>query len=205
MRGQAARVAAAGFALLGALALVVAAVMLLTRSDDTAPVAIVAPEATAAPALPPSDIRVQVSGAVMVPGVYAMVEGDRVMDVIAAAGGVLPDADLSGINLARRVQDEAHYHVPLTGEAPASTAGPTFATAESPPQDDRSGLIDLNTATESELEALPGIGPVMASRIVAHREANGPFASIDNIQDVTGIGPKTLEALRTLVTVTGNR
>ncbi len=203
MSGQTVRVAGVVLALLAAAALVVAAVVLLTRSDDVDPVVVVAPEPENTP-VPATwtDIRVQVSGAVFSPGVYPMAEGQRVIDAIAAAGGLRPEADLSGLNLALRVQDEAHYHVPYPGEMPSpsvsaqsgQTAGIHAGT---------SGLVDLNTADSRELESLPGIGPVMAGRIIAHREANGPFASIDDMENVPGIGPKTLESLRPLVTVSG--
>ena len=200
MKGQAARVVGAGLAMLAALALVVAAVLLLTRGDDAAPVVIIAPEPTAPAQQVAADMRVQVSGAVMSPGVYAVTEGDRVMDAIAAAGGVRPNGDLSGINLARRVQDEAHYHVPFLGETqPAPILSGPATRGDKP----ATSPIDLNTAAAQELETLPGIGPVMADRIIAHREANGPFATVDDVESVPGIGPKTLESIRALVTVSG--
>ena len=199
MSGQTARVAGVALALLAAVALVVAAVVLLTRGDEVEPVVVVAP----GPESPTrADIRVQVSGAVVSPGVYPMVEGQRVIDAIAAAGGVRPEADLASLNLALRVQDEAHYHVPYLGQTSpgqASTASSSPVGASS----GASGLIDLNTADSRQLETLPGIGSVMAGRIIAHRESNGPFASIDDVENVPGIGPKTLESIRPLVTVTG--
>ena len=211
---------------LAGLALVVAAVVLLTRSDDTAPVQIVAPEPTTPAASAPTEaptepvqIRVQISGAVRLPGVYEMRDGDRVIDAVAAAGGAAVDADLSRINLALRVQDEAHYHVPFVGETPPPTViMPTNDTPSngsipgSIPGDAAStdgssspaSLIDLNTATGQDLESLPGIGPVMAGRIISHREANGPFLSVDELENVSGIGPKTMESIRPLVTVSGS-
>ena len=215
MSGQAARIAGLVLASLAGLALVIAAVALLTRADDNAPVRIVAPEPEPATPVQPAgkDIRVQVSGAVMAPGVYAMNDGDRVMDAIAAAGGVDPGADLSAINLARRVQDEAHYYVPFTGETPPSPSGEasgispgTVQPIVQPGSDSASNsLIDLNTASAHELETLPGIGRVMAERIIVHREVNGPFPSVDDVEDVPGIGPKTLESIRPLVTVSGGQ
>lgn len=205
------KVVGAGLALLGALGLAVAAAVLLSGGDDTAPVVIVAPEPTEIPEQASPGIRVHVSGAVMYPGVYEMSEGDRVMDAVASAGGVQPNADLASINLARRVQDEAQYHIPRMGE-------PTLVPESSPVQqasipNDRTAsadgraspsLINLNIATAQELELLPGIGQVMAGRIVAYREANGPFTSIDDVENVPGIGPKTLQSIRPLATVADN-
>ncbi len=198
-------------ALLGTVGLAIAVVLLLTGGDDVAPVMIVAPEPTAVLEQSVPEMRVHVSGAVMAPGVYEMREGDRVMDAIAAAGGVQADADLGSINLALRVQDESHYHIPALGEFPAVSAPESTSAASSsvraPSQRDSPSvsLIDLNTATGQELETLPGIGPVMAERIISYREVNGPFASVDDIENVPRIGPKTLESIRPLVTVAGSR
>ena len=207
MSGQTVRVAGAGLALLAALALLIVAVTLLTRSDDVAPVRIVAQGATAVAEPASRDIRVQVSGAVRLPGVYAMNSGDRVMDAIALAGGVDPKANLSAINLARRVQDEAHYRVPFVGETlPPPPAGDSTMSAGmvQPGNGSPAGSpIDLNSASALELESLPGIGPVTAGKIIAHREVNGPFATVDDVENVPGIGPKTLESIRPLVIVTG--
>ena len=197
MSSQRVRYFGAGIAVLAALALAIAAVALLARSDDAAPVSIVAP-APAPASNPLPDIKVQVSGAVMFPGVYAMNSGDRVLDAIAAAGGIAPNADLSSINLSKRVQDEADYHVPAIGEStPILSAAPSRAT------DGSGGLIDLNTATSQELQSLPGIGRVLASAIIAYREDYGPFSDVDDMDDVPGIGPKMVDAVRPLVTVSG--
>lgn len=199
MSGQAVRYVGAGIAGLAGLALVIAAVVLLTSSDDAAPVSIVAPTAAPANKLVP-DIKVQVSGEVMFPGVYRMNSGDRVIDAIAAAGGTGPNADLSGLNLSMRVQDEARYHVPAVGE---STPSLSVATTNS--VGEGGGLIDLNTASAHELEALPGIGRALAGAIVAYREDYGPFSDIDDMDDVPGIGPKTVDAVRQLVIVSGGQ
>ena len=205
------KVASAGLLMLGALALAVAAVVLLAGGDDAAPVVIVAPEPTAIPEQSLPRIRVHVSGAVMSPGVYEMNDGDRVLDAIAYAGGVQPNGDLASINLAQRVQDEAQYHIPQSGESTAVHNSAPAQRASIP--NDRAplaggraspSLIDLNTATARELELLPSIGPTMAERIIAYRETNGPFASIDDVENVPGIGPKTLESIRPMATVAGS-
>ena len=205
----------AGLALLGAAGLAIAGVLLLAGGNDVAPVLIAAPEPTAVAAEQPAPkIRVHVSGAVMAPGVYEMGDDGRVLDAIAAAGGVQPRADLASINLARRVQDEAKYHVPLLGESPSTSSGPAASIASatdgvSPAEVSAQGVphnlppVDLNSATADGLETLPGVGPVMAARIIAYREANGPFTSIDDVENVPGIGPKTLESIRPLATVAG--
>ena len=199
MNGQAVRYVGAGIAALAGLALLTAAVLLLTRSGDTAPVTIVAPEAEfIADGKAGVDIKVQVSGEVMFPGVYPMNPNDRVIDAIAAAGGVRANGDLSSLNLSKRVHDEARYHVPAIGEAisAVSVAGESAA-------EDGGRLINLNTAGARELESLPGIGQSLAGAIVAYREENGPFTAVDDVDNVPGIGPKTMDAIRPLVTVSG--
>ncbi len=198
MSGQAVKVFGAALAALAAVALAAAAVALLLRSDDAAPVRIVAPE-TAAAVEAAADIKVQVSGAVMFPGVYPVNAGDRVIDAIAAAGGISPNADLSGLNLSRRVQDEARYHIPAIGEA-TPALGPAAA-----PVSEGGGLINLSTASAQELETLPGIGPSLAAAIIAYRQDNGPFTAVDDVDNVPGIGPKTLNAIRPLVTVSAGQ
>ena len=111
----------------------------------------------------PPELKVNVSGAVSRPGVYAMKEGDRVLDAIAAAGGASAGARLPCVNLALRVRDEAHYHVP----GPDEPCQPGLASTSA--RED--GRTDLNTATEGQLEALPGIGEVRARAIVDYRES----------------------------------
>ncbi len=201
MSGQRLRVAGAVLAALAALALVGAAAALLARSDDAAPVRIVAPEPAAVSEAEAdiADIKVQVSGAVMFPGVYPVKAGDRVIDAIAAAGGLGPGADLSGVNLSRRVKDEAHYHIPAIGKSTPAAAPTAGAAGES------GGLIDLNTAPAQEMESLPGIGPSLAGAIIAYREGHGPFATIDDVDNVPGIGPKTLDAIRRFVTLSAGQ
>lgn len=143
---------------------------------------------------PTPELRVYRSGAVAAPGVYGMKDGDRLVDAIAAAGGATLDAQLSCVNLAVRVRDEVHFHVPGLGEPcqPALRASPAS----------RDDGIDLNAATAAELDALPGIGKVKAQAIVDYREKNGPFRTVEEIMDVTGIGPATFAGIRDLVYVT---
>lgn len=124
------------------------------------------------------EIRVQVSGAVAAPGVVEALPGDRVVDVIERVGGPLPDADLDGVNLALRVRDEDVIRVPFRGESAML------------------GLIDLNTATQAELEELPGIGPARARQIIAAR----PLASADELIDRDLIPASVWEEIRLLVT-----
>ena len=115
-----------------------------------------------------TDIRVYISGAVRNPGVYPALPDDRWIDVLAAAGGATSDADLNGVNLARRVQDEDQITVPSLNPG-------AFAAAS------RSPLVNINTASATELETLPGIGEVRAGQIVQSRTADGPFAAVDEL------------------------
>jgi competence protein ComEA len=135
------------------------------------------------------------AGAVAKPGVYSLAAGARVQDLLAAAGGASPDADLDRINLAAPVADGSQVYVPKEGEPVPSGAG--GGTSASTP----SGPLDLNTATLEQLDDLPGVGPATAQAILDAREKLGRFASVDDLLDVRGIGPAKLEGLRDLVTV----
>lgn len=151
----------------------------------------------------PSAITVHAAGAVRHPGVYVMDGGARVADVLAAAGGPLPVADLDRVNLAAPVADGVRVYVPAIGQdAPPSVvtgdAGPAPGGTSS---GDPGRMIDLNRASTAELETLPGVGPATASAIVEHRERNGPFVSVEDLLAVRGIGEVKLAALRDLVHV----
>ncbi len=135
---------------------------------------------------------VHVSGAVQSPGLVVVSAGARVADAIAAAGGALPEADLASLNLAAPVRDGDQIGVPWRGTGGSEPANPGGA----PIQD---GRVRINVAGAAELEALPGVGPVLASRIVAHRDAYGPFAVVEDLLDVPGIGEAKLAALRDVV------
>ena len=153
----------------------------------------------------PSGVMVHVSGAVQRPGLVALPPGARVGDAVAAAGGLTPDADGPGVNLARVLVDGEQVHVPVEGEerppAPAGEpgAGPTAAPGSS--GIDPEGRIDLNTASASELETLPGIGPTRAAAIVTHREQHGPFQAPGDLRAVSGIGEATFQNLAPLIVV----
>lgn len=177
----------------GAVVLVLAAVAVavlaaaISRTGTTT-VAAPAPSHTAAPS--GLVIAVHVLGAVERPGFYELRDGARVLDAIAAAGGLLDTADPAGVNLARFLSDGEQVRVPVVGEVPATQPGVTS-----------DGLVNLNTADSAALETLPRVGPAMAARIIAWREANGGFQSVDDLRRVTGIGERTFAELAPLVTV----
>jgi competence protein ComEA len=146
-----------------------------------------------------ADLVVHVAGAVNAPGVFELPAGARVGDAVAAAGGASADGDPDALNLAAPLVDGDRVAVPVRGAVPVGAGadgGVTNAAA-----DQRSGPVNVNTASAADLEGLPGVGPATAAAIVAHREANGPFASVDDLESVRGIGPAKLEALRDAVTV----
>ena len=141
-------------------------------------------------------IIVHITGAVPRPGVYALPEGARVQDAISAAGGFLADAEKSGINLARVLEDGEQIDIPYTEGASIVLATPGLEVITT-----NTELININTASQFELETLPGIGPTTAQKIIEYREENGPFATTEAIMDVSGIGPGTYERIKDLITV----
>lgn len=137
-------------------------------------------------ASPVEVLTVHVAGAVVAPGLVEVPAGARVADAVASAGGLLPTADPSGLNLAAPVVDGQQVVVRVLGEVEVpGVAGPTR----------------LNTATAEDLEAISGVGPVLAARIVEYREANGPFVTVEGLLDVPGIGESKLAAMRDDVVV----
>lgn len=144
-------------------------------------------------------LLVHVAGAVRRPGVVELVAGDRVADAVAAAGGVLPDASVAVLNLARPLVDGEQVVVPTGEEVAAGVgAGGPSATDDAYLPD---GRVDLNRATAADLEELPGVGPVLAGRIVSHRDERGPFTEPVELRSVSGIGEATWASLRDLVGV----
>jgi competence protein ComEA len=134
---------------------------------------------------PQRTVIVHVVGQVIRPGIVELDEGARVIDAIDAAGGVTQAADIDSLNLARMVIDGEQVYVPETGEDVSARAQPAPGTAQGP--------VSLSRADQATLETLPGVGPSLASRIIAFREAHGPFQSVSDVLAVSGIGPATLE------------
>jgi len=184
-----------GLAVLALLAL--GAALMLWRSG-TPHLVTAAPSFSAAPiiALPtvspsPTLVVVDVSGKVRRPGLVRLPSGARVADAIAAAGGVRPGANADGINLARVLVDGEQIGVGVPGSIAIGSQSGGATT----------GPLLLNSATATDLDALPGIGPVLAQRIVTWRQQHGPFRSVDSLTDVPGIGPAMLARLSSLVRV----
>ena len=170
------------------LATVAAGVYALVRQSSNGDgIVFILPTAT-----PQPQLRVYLSGAVRNPGVYTVTDGDRLLEAIEAAGGATEDADLAAVNLAARMRDEDHCHVPALGEpasgSPCQVAG-------------QSRKIDINSASLEELQSLPGIGESRAQAIIRHREDNGPLTSVDDLLEVRGIGSGILASIRDLVEV----
>jgi competence protein ComEA len=141
-------------------------------------------------------IVVDVVGKVRRAGVYRLPPGSRVTDAIAAAGGVARGVDLSRINLARKVADGEQIAVGVAGAGSVGAGQVAGSGSDSP----GAGLVDLNTATVGQLDGLPGVGPVLAQRILDWRTAHGRFNSVDQLRSVTGIGSSKFSDLKPLVT-----
>jgi competence protein ComEA len=141
---------------------------------------------------------VHVAGAVVRPGVYRLPAGARVRDAVARAGGPTAKGDANAINLAAQVQDGVQIVVPRRGVATAAVSG---AAASGAAGGAPAAPVNLNTATLEQLDTLDGIGPVTAQAILAYRSEHGGFRSVEDLGQVSGIGPKTLEALRDKVSV----
>ena len=140
-------------------------------------------------------VTVHVVGEVRHPGVYELAGGARARDAVAAAGGLLGDAEEAAVNLARPVVDGEQIAVPRQGEAASAPSAADGVSGSA----GAGGKVDLNTATAEQLDALPGVGPATAAKIVSDRTANGPFKSVDDLMRVSGIGPAKFEALKELV------
>lgn len=193
----------------------VAGVLAMALPGRARPAAIVitpaaqpAPTATAEPSPTPGPLNVFVSGAVVAPAVYELPAGSLIWDAVQAAGGFTAEAEREVVNLAQPASDGLHVHIPAMGETaeiplvsepmPLATAELVEVTIGVPPA---GALVNLNVATAAELELLPGIGPALAQAIIRYRTDNGPFETIEELMDVSGIGPAKFEQVRALVTV----
>lgn len=146
-------------------------------------------------------VIVDVKGQVHTPGVYTLPSGSRVLDAIAQAGGLLPEAEEKALNLAARLVDEMVIYVPLIGETETAVSIPTIQNAASSNTQDNESIVNINLADETLLMTLPGIGPSKAKAIIDFREDKGQFQSIDDIKEVTGIGDRTFDSLKDFISV----
>ncbi|HEM2830849.1 helix-hairpin-helix domain-containing protein [Streptococcus suis] len=148
----------------------------------------------------PSQLVVDVKGAVAKPGLYTLEADARVNDAVEAAGGLTSQADPKSINLAQKLSDEAVVYVASKDENISVVASTTASSAMSQ-EEKNTSQVNLNTATEADLQTISGIGAKRATDIIAYREANGGFKSVDDLNNVSGIGDKTMESIRPYVTV----
>jgi competence protein ComEA len=190
---------AIGFAIVGSF-LAAGLLFLLSRPVRGQPV-------TLQPAPTPLPLVVHVTGSVHLPGVLSLPAGSRLQDAIEAAGGLKPEADAQALNLAAFLEDGERLYIPSQASAEPVDEEPASRSQglelPEPGTPTATGPININSATQDELETLPGIGPTIAQRIILYRETNGAFTSIEDIQMVEGIGQKKFEAIMYLITVEG--
>ena len=200
------------YVLIGLMAgFVLAAILLIvTRLPGGQPVTL-----QPAPTQPP--VVIQIIGEVVKPGVYTLPDGSRVQDAVNAAGGLLADANSNSVNLAARLEDGQQINIPsqngsvpgasapsgpLAPSVPTATGAPfTVVSTLTPTAVSSASLININTATLEQLDTLPGIGPVTAQSIVTYRQQHGRFQHIEDIMNVSGIGPATFDKIQSLITV----
>ena len=151
------------------------------------------------------EIVVHIAGAVQTEGIIFLQEGDRISEAIEKAGGTTDEADMSQINLATSLEDGMKVYIPKKGEEIETQTNSQIdlaqGTTKQNTQKQKSSKININKATQAELETLPGIGPSTASKIIVHREENGKFESIENIKDVSGIGDAKYNSIKDLITI----
>lgn len=184
---------------------VLAGVIYVLRRAEPRPIAILTPAARTLTAQP---ITVEIAGAVREPGRYALAGNARLADLIDRAGGVRADADLSALNLTRRLNDDDKILIPtrvpptfIAADEPAPTAPSASSTAIPPTSAEASAKINLNTATLEELMTLPRIGETLAKRIIEYRQLYGPFKTIEDLKKVRGIGDALLAQIKERVRV----
>lgn len=146
-------------------------------------------------------IYVDIKGAVKVPGIYQLKNQQRIWDALALAGGVSEEADTAQVNYAQKVKDQMIIYVPKKGESVAQSLETLQESASA--QQNQEEKINLNTATEAELQTISGIGAKKAQEIIRFRDEQGPFKTVEELKNVPGIGEKTVERLKDMLTVTG--
>ncbi len=151
----------------------------------------------------PAPVVVHISGAVIKPGVYSLASGSRIKDAIEKSGGLKSEADVDLINLAMLVEDGMQVWIPYQLVDTGDIDTPAVIDEKPTPGRTTTNRININTAKQSELESLSGIGPVLAQAIIQYRLENGPFKEIEAIQEVSGIGPVTFEKIKPYITVRG--
>lgn len=153
----------------------------------------------------PNIVRVYVGGEVVTPGLYSLPRGSRVAEAIVAAGGVTAVGDTEAFGMAAVVEDADQIIVParqaIATPAPVLPVSGGSGVATVAPTDRTRTTINVNTASATELETLPGIGPALATRIVEHRELNGPYRTVDDLVAISGISERMVEEMRDLITV----
>ena len=187
-------------------AILLGAVLLVRSKPASSPIIIrpitPPPTLTTSPTATPHSIRIYVCGAVAHPGVYALAWDGRVEQAIAAAGGAASDADLVRVNLSKRLFDEEQIYVPSKSEQATPvlpTPGSHAENAGRPTSSEQT--VNINTSTSNQLEALSGIGPALAQRIIDYRNANGPFTDTAQIKNVRGIGDHIFERIKDMITI----
>lgn len=207
--GRRAAVAVGGAVLVAAVAtglwLLASRPRALPVASTPSPIAgAVSPAGSSVAPLPPSsaaDVVVDVAGKVHRPGLYRLRAGARVDDALRAAGGALPGVELNSLNLAAKVSDGQQVLVGLAPPMGVVADGAAGASAGAPTGASTAGLVSLNSATLEQLDALPGVGPVLAQHILDWRAEHGGFAAVSQLQDVSGIGPAKYDTLKNLVTL----
>ena len=177
---------------LAAAVVVVLGVNVLHRGHAHAAIPVLRTATHARAAVSTAQLVVDVAGAVRRPGLYHLAAGTRIADAVAAAGGATGKADVTLVNLAAPLADGEQVLVPARGAAGGAAGEASGAPSPTAP-------LDLNTASADQLDALPGVGPATAQKIIDYRQTHGPFRSIDELEGVPGIGPSKLAQLKGLV------
>lgn len=147
------------------------------------------------------EITVYISGEVGEPGIVTLAEGDRLATAVEKVGGTTKKADLNGVNMAIKLQDEMHYIIPKVGESAKGDNSEVESNNITQGETTKTSQININTATIEELDTLPGVGEATANKIITHRSDNGEFKSIEEIKNVNGIGDKKFEEIKDLICV----